>query len=307
MIRFLTKTAFFVIFIIAFSLAYIYVFTNKYIDPFYYRFTTSKQYSLILGSSRAAQGLEPSIINEKLGLKKAKIFNYAFTAGRSPWGKPYFNAIKKKLKHNANIPSVFILEYNPWAMLSDSLKIGTFPESKAIPFKIHNPYTALNIQYFFGSYEDVNLRLLIKKFIGDKDKYVNIDGRYVIEMNFDSIQIEKRVNIKMRQYRQNNRVFDQERFLWFQKTIDYLKKYGNVYVVRFPVAEEMYHLEKKFSHNAFVSNYLDENDIPYFDFTFLNNKYITNDGNHLNYQFVPRFTESVADSILKNREMILNK
>jgi len=53
-------------------------------DPFYIRFTTPKQASLILGTSRAAQGLQPAVINE---IGKTQLFNYAFTLGQSPFGE----------------------------------------------------------------------------------------------------------------------------------------------------------------------------------------------------------------------------
>ena len=38
--------------------------TNGYTDPFYLRFTTPKNNNLIIGTSRAAQGIQPEIIRK---------------------------------------------------------------------------------------------------------------------------------------------------------------------------------------------------------------------------------------------------
>ena len=61
-------------------------------DPFYLRFTTDKQNSLILGTSRAAQGLLPEVLNSKLN--RDDFFNYSFTLGHSPYGPTYLKSIK---------------------------------------------------------------------------------------------------------------------------------------------------------------------------------------------------------------------
>lgn len=66
-------------------------------DPFYIRFTTPQQESLILGTSRAAQGLQPKVFDS---ISSLDIYNYAFTIGHSPYGKTYLNSIKKKIREN---------------------------------------------------------------------------------------------------------------------------------------------------------------------------------------------------------------
>ena len=63
-------------------------------DAFYVKFTTPKQKALIIGSSRAAQGLQPAVIN--LVLENTHIYNYAFSRVHTPYGPAYFNSIKKK-------------------------------------------------------------------------------------------------------------------------------------------------------------------------------------------------------------------
>ena len=63
-------------------------------DPFYIRFTTPKQQNLILGTSRAAQGLQPHVFDS---ICNVNFYNYSFTIAHSPYGPTYLNSIKKKL------------------------------------------------------------------------------------------------------------------------------------------------------------------------------------------------------------------
>ena len=56
-------------------------------DPYYKRFTTPTNNSLILGVSKAAQGLQPQVFNNILNRKD--LFNYSFTISSSPYGKLY--------------------------------------------------------------------------------------------------------------------------------------------------------------------------------------------------------------------------
>lgn len=78
--------------IIIFSIPLIVIFAivlgqaDGYTDPFYIRFTTPKQNNLILGTSRAAQGLQPDVFKDIL---ETDVYNYAFTVTHSPYGPTY--------------------------------------------------------------------------------------------------------------------------------------------------------------------------------------------------------------------------
>ena len=104
------------LFLITFFL-FIYIFFSKLEDQlaqdnFYFKFTTPKQSSMILGTSRALQGLIPEIINKELNID---IYNYAFTVMNSSYGPSYLNSIKKKLNKNSK-DGVFILAVDPWSI-----------------------------------------------------------------------------------------------------------------------------------------------------------------------------------------------
>ena len=66
------------------SLYLLFSFANEQNDPFYIRFTTPEQSSLILGTSRAAQGILPAVLNEKLS--RNDFFSYSFSGNISPYG-----------------------------------------------------------------------------------------------------------------------------------------------------------------------------------------------------------------------------
>jgi hypothetical protein len=48
-------------------------------DDYYLKFSTPKQGSMILGTSRAKQGLIPSVLSEAIEGGDVKLFNFSFT------------------------------------------------------------------------------------------------------------------------------------------------------------------------------------------------------------------------------------
>lgn len=307
---FIVKTGLFVLLLAATIFLYIFLLAKNDIDPYYYRFTTGKYKSLVLGTSRAAQGIEPAILNEILGLTDNKMFNYSFTVNRSQWGEPYRKSIKKKLDSLENNNGIFILECNLWAFCSRKDQIGIFKEEKTPPNSIANPSLDPNIQYFFGGYEHQNFRLLFnfKKLTRRNSKnriYVNKDGRFEINVPHDSMNIFNHVIKKVILYEGMASEFipDSARMRSFISTIGYLKKFGSVYLVRMPVAEEILEVESSLypEFNDEMNDVSRSLQVPYFDFTYLSDKYITIDGNHLHNKYVDDFNRLLASEIIKSR------
>ena len=97
-------------------------------DPFYVRFTSPKQQNMILGTSRAAQGLQPEVFDEIL---MRSINNFAFTIAHSPFGKVYFESIKRK--HNQRRGGLFVIAVDPWSISSwssDPNNLSVFRENR---------------------------------------------------------------------------------------------------------------------------------------------------------------------------------
>ncbi|MBS1566065.1 MAG: hypothetical protein JST39_16875, partial [Bacteroidetes bacterium] len=116
--QFLTRSLFFIIPVLAGFIGVAYM-ADGYTDPFYLRFTSPRQNALIVGSSRAAQGLQPAVLNATLsGGYRHPLYNFSFTSTYSPMGPTYFNAIRKKL--NPDIKnSVFIVAVDVWSLTAD--------------------------------------------------------------------------------------------------------------------------------------------------------------------------------------------
>ena len=79
--------------------------------------------SMIFGASRAAQGVNPSVL-ESLVPHYGKWFNFSFNLSVSPWNNSYVSLIKRKLSGSIKGGdfSAFLLTINPWTL--DSLNGG---------------------------------------------------------------------------------------------------------------------------------------------------------------------------------------
>jgi hypothetical protein len=95
---FLIKTTVY-IFVVGLTFIITLSFADGKVDQFYLRFTSPAMDNLIIGTSRSAQGILPSTINEELN---RKFFNFSFTIAHSPYGPVYLNSIKKKLNPNTS-------------------------------------------------------------------------------------------------------------------------------------------------------------------------------------------------------------
>lgn len=84
-------------------------------DPFYLRFTTPRQGSLIVGDSRSAQGIHPHVLDSLLHATgwRGKVFNYSFALYKSNFGRSYYESIHKKLDTGSR-DGVFVISVDPW-------------------------------------------------------------------------------------------------------------------------------------------------------------------------------------------------
>ena len=88
----------------------------------YLRVSSPKYFSLITGTSTAARGLSPAIIQEILGEKyQFPMMNFSFTIGM-PYGEVYLRKIKEKIKENPNMNSLFILSVDPFSLGNYEIK-----------------------------------------------------------------------------------------------------------------------------------------------------------------------------------------
>lgn len=277
--KFLIKSTIFLIVILA-SIYFVFLQADGKSDPFYKRFTSSIQSSLILGTSKAAQGLRPSVLKEQLG--RSDIYNFSFTVAHSPYGPAYLQSIQQKLNPDTK-DGIFIITVDSWSISSDGIdpddpqlfdEKNTFMNSNSFN---SNP----NIHYLLNYYNDNYIKLLMN--FSNMD--LHDDGWLEVSVNIDSTRVNNRIDQEevdgFKKIRSFN--FSETRLGYLQKTIELLKQHGKVYLVRLPVHPKIAQVEEKLlpEFNSIIENLSKKEAVPYFDMAPLNSRYSYTDGNHL--------------------------
>jgi len=248
-------------------------------DPYYVKFSTPKQNSLILGTSRALQGIQPEVLLKELN---EKIFNYAFTLRHSPYGPAYLRSVKKKLNPAADT-GIYILAVDPWSISSRLKNLNDttyFREVGACVDKTEKVDVNPNYSYLIHNLKGRYYQLLF----GDKHTYTHPDGWLEVTVNMDHREVERRTKGKLQDYRDklSRYGFSDTRYDYLKKIILFLKGHGKVYLVRLPVDPGMMKIEDEFMprFNDKMKALLPLAD-GYFDMTPFNGDYQYVDGNHL--------------------------
>ncbi len=279
---------------------------KRYIGNYYERFSSPKQYSLILGSSMAAQDVDPSVINDCFEGIYKPIYNYSFSINTSPYGKTYTKSIKKKLKYNEDKNSLFILCVDPFSIaniLSD-VENGKRREDNSYLGQMNFVNISPNVEYLF------RYSILNKDFYKQQTgNYVNEYGRHIslIDINEDSVEVMKRINdVILPDYYDNmlpNYHPSQERVEDLIELIDFLKNNGDVYMLRLPVGPEFSHILDSIypDFDMDMHRLALQNNVSYINFKANNLDYRTTDGVHLYHTEGLRMTFALCDSINTKR------
>ena len=106
-------------------------------DDYYLKFSSPKQSSLILGTSRAKQGIIPSVLSSSIENSNFSFFNFSFTLKSSPFGLVYFNAIKQKIDLESE-DGCFIVTVDPWSISEKISDVNRTPDSLSVLFGMSN-------------------------------------------------------------------------------------------------------------------------------------------------------------------------
>jgi hypothetical protein len=283
---------------------------DGYTDQLYLRFTTPKQTSLILGTSRAAQGIEPSVINNVL--QRSDIYNYSFTIVHSPYGPTYYKSIKSKLREGTK-DGVFIITVDPWSISGprrDPNDSTNFPESKLALGKTTQVNMNPNVFYLAQSYD----KSFYELFSEDTTSgiFLHNDGWLEITINMDSRSVSERLAAKVEDYSQNmlrNYNYSTLRMGYLIKTIEFLKNHGQVFLVRLPVSPQMLSIEDKLmpDFDFKIDSISLKMNIPYKNFKSSAKEFQYVDGNHLYKASGRNVSEQIGTWILdlkRNQEMV---
>lgn len=297
--RFIHKLLLFILPIFIF-IVFVSFIAGGYTDPFYVRFTTPKQKNLIIGTSRAAQGLQPEIFNKILN---ANIYNYAFSVTHSPFGKVYYESILKK--HNKEKNGIFIITIDPWSISSwckDPNDLNQFRENELCLNNTRYVNLYPNLEYLYknlnGKYIDIILPPSKNMFLHNNG-WLEVSG-----IPMDSASVNQRILDKIATYRTEylpKTKFSQVRLDYLLQTVKYLKNYGKVFLVRLPVHRDMLEIEDKImpDFNNVIEKAIALSD-DYLDLTTKNDDFIYTDGNHLYKSSGKEVSELIANWIKKN-------
>ncbi|RYH72804.1 hypothetical protein EVU94_11355 [Flavobacteriaceae bacterium 144Ye] len=276
----------------------VYVFymqADGYTDPFYNRFVSKKQTSLIVGTSRSAQGVDPQILNATLNRKD--IYNYSFTLGHSPYGEVYFESIKKKINEDSD-DGVFIVTVDPWSLSVNINDDKNYQEEDRFLNKIHFVNQYPNLEYLLLYFNQKNIDIIKNK---KKSKtYLDHRGWLQVNLKWDSLSMNKSLHKKILNYTElaSELKISNSRIDWLVETVKYLKSKGSVYIVRLPVHPMMFEIEKKYDADfqSTIGDVIKLSD-GYYDMGFMNELFKYNDGNHLNKYSVADVSAKIANWI----------
>jgi hypothetical protein len=294
---------------VAVSILLVFLMADGNSDAIYMRFTSPQQQSLILGASRAAQGLQPSVFNELFAKEhKSNLFyNYSFTIMHSPYGSAYFNSIQKKMKPDVK-DGIYIVTVDPWSISSttsdpdDSLH---FEELHLAVAKTNYVNFKPNLFYLINCYDEPYYTILSRKY-KHPPQFVHNDGWLEVNVPMDSISANKRLEKKIKDSWLNSlpkNKFSEVRLRYLIKIISFLKTHGKVYLVRLPVHERMLEIENSLmpQFDSLLTQESYKLNVDYFNFKNSSAKYSYTDGNHLYKTSGKELSAEIAKRILQSQ------
>lgn len=261
------------------------------LDEFYLRFTTPRQKSLVLGGSRAAQGIHPSVFqaSDAGALFEGPLYDFAFTIAHSPYGPTYLRAISAKLDTSAR-NGLFIVQVDPWLLGSsghDEDGREVMPEEDRTLGRMWTFNMYPNFEYL-TRYHGQGWGALGHWPLGDPDTTSELlsDGRLRMRIPMDSAAVAERTRRKIRHYAEEvlpGTSFSEEREAYLARIVDRLSPHGTVLLVRFPAVRRILDMEDRLDpvFNARMERIAAGHHAHYLDVSRDAGSYTYTDGNHL--------------------------
>ncbi|WP_228462962.1 hypothetical protein [Chryseobacterium caseinilyticum] len=275
-------------------------------DDNYMHFAVPKPQNIIMGDSRGSQAVVSGVLGDKLS---GKFDNFSLNIVQSPYGKIYFEALKKKIDPETK-EGIFILTVDPWNLaLHNRVKNEEeFPEQKS-PFKSMQYYSmSPNYEYLLRNYRRSWFKIYLERAeVGRSNTFLHDDGwmEVNISMAKDSVKIRTEKKIEFYRKLAADHHQSEERLTAFKNIITFLQKKGKVYIVRIPAAQGITKIEdEKFpDFNNMMKSVALKYSIDYFNFSKDYGNYTYTDGNHMHKESSKVFSAQIADSILQSRRL----
>lgn len=290
------------------AILFVFLLANGSTDPYYLKLTTPVQQSLIIGTSKAAQALQPSIFDEIIYPEKQKHFyNYSFSLDDSPFGPVYLQSIQKKLAHDAK-DGIFVVTVDPWSLSGGENEIADtlqFRDAKGCLSGLYSVTMNPNIFYLLNSYSNSYYQILVNyKF--QKREFLKKDGWLEIRVPMDSNSVKKRTAGKVGYYKDEmlkRYTFMPERYDYLIKTIKFLQQHGEVFLVRLPVTEGIFEVDDAAmpDFDSKMEDISKKYNVPYLNYRTRPHEFEYTDGNHLYKTSGAVVSEEIANWILEQQ------
>ncbi len=283
-------------------------------DPYYLRFTTPRQSSMIIGTSRPAQGIQPQVLDSVLRTHGIEVnsFNYGFAVGYSNYGDAYLRSILRKLDHTTK-GGVFILAVDPWGLSGQrSIPITNPLHDGGFIAEMDWVNMDPNVEYLLTIYKKPLLEIVVPDPRQPASPMVlHEDGWLEIELPMLPKDVEKRTQGKLNEYRTTRlpgATISARRVGYLALTIDTLLHYGTVQLVRLPVDSRMLALEDSLAphFSRYMQALADMKQVDLFDLTRNSSRWTYTDGNHLTPESGAKVTALIADHMAKGLDGVEN-
>ncbi|HEY3402075.1 MAG TPA: hypothetical protein VGK59_01745 [Ohtaekwangia sp.] len=272
-------------------------------DNFYQRFTSSQQQSLILGTSRSAQGLYPESFDSLLQDMDldGPMYNFSFTIAHSPYGPAYLRAIQAKLDPLVT-NGLFIVGVDPYSIgirkRNESDDVTQFREQGLCVANMNFFNLPVNYEYLLKNYDHFWGEILLTS-LQKSSGVVLSNGRFQVDAPADSAFIRNRTINNIRNNNKTEYVFSNTRVKYLEATIDFLKTHGKVVLVRLPTGKEIKEIEDQImpEFDFRMEALADNMDILYVSYSAVIEQYQTRDGDHLLPESGRRLSADLAKRI----------
>lgn len=308
--RFIFKISLFCLLLIGTYLFFVDKLSKGYVDQYYHKFTQESG-SLILGLSRADQGIAPQILEEKLSDLEydMPITNFAINLDHSAYGKLYLQGIKEKLNPQLK-NGLFILTVStgafttPLKMKDDAVfnmdKKGVIGKTTNLK---HNP----NYDYIINNYAQplyngvINLNSWSHHIAHDNGWNEFTLVSHLDTLKHDDMQFWKTQTLKYLKKKNKLLEISKHRIDGFIGTVEYLKTRGEVFVVRLPADADFIDFENSNwpTFNQKIDSIAKQHNVPFLNYTLQDTNYKTYDGSHMLSQSAKAFTKQLSLDIKK--------
>jgi len=284
--------------------------SRQFVNDNYAKFTHQSP-SLIIGLSRAHNGISPGILDSALQSipHEGGFLNFAFEKSQSPYGKVYLEAIKKKVpKHTTR--GIFILGVSP-ASFTAPVRFTTADEinkndQQSLVGKISELNKNPNFEYIRKGYGGSLYRGLfphnpqITTVFHDNgwEEFKRSSKNYLVSDEDVAKWTSQTMGGYKRVMKERPEVVSEFRLKNFNEIISFLKQHGQVFVVRMPIDPLVLGMETQWwkEFNTEMTLISAAKDVPYFDFSDAT-QYKTYDGSHLSSKYAKEFSVHLAEDI----------